>query len=75
MAGYLTLKLTFPEARGLLVLARDGAAGILSDTVSCRDTHGDQRQQDAAVRALDKLADALPVEGIQRSRRRSRKAI
>lgn len=75
MAGYLTLKLTFPEARGLLVLARDGAAGILSDPVSCRDILGDQRQQDAAVRGLDKLADALPVEGILRRRRTLRRAI
>lgn len=75
MAEYLTLKLTFPEARGLLVLARDGAVVILSDPGSCRDILGDQRQQDAAVRGLDKLAYARPVEGILRRRRTSRRAI
>ncbi len=74
MARYLTLRLTFPEARGLLALARDGAAGILSDPVSCRDILGDQRQQDAAVRGLQKLADTFPVEGHLRRGKESRSA-
>jgi hypothetical protein len=58
----VTLKLTDAEARGLLVLADEGAEGLLTNAEAAHDYIGPPASIAAAVRALNLLRDATPAK-------------
>lgn len=63
MTRYVTMVLTGAEARALLVLANEGAEGLLTDSAAARAYLGSPQAVASAVRALELLREAARSPG------------